>query len=197
MDIVEFMARPEVLIAYGLKKLISLSTAQTWMHALDYQWTKVPSGQFVNSHECADITGYRDNIFLPVLVDLDLNAWKWTDGIEMPLPEGTARPLNRVVIYWYHDESTFYAHDCRFVRWVHKSEKAVLRTKGEGLLIMAVDFISADYGWLRSPDGKELVRVLFKAGKNREGYFTNEDILEHATKAMDILQRHYRMNTTS
>jgi len=46
-------------------------------------------------------------------------------------------------------------------------------------------------GWLHSPDGSEQAWVLFKAGKNRVGYFTNKDILDQATKAMDILERHF------
>jgi hypothetical protein len=71
------------------------------------------------------------------------------------------------------------------------SEKAVPRAKGEGASLMVADFVSADYGWLRSPDGKEAARVLFKAGKNREGYFTNENILEQTNKAMDILRVYY------
>lgn len=56
---------------------------------------------------------------------------------------------------------------------------------------MAADFVSADYGWLRSPDGKESTQVLFRPGKNRDGYFTHEEILEHAMKAMDILPKYY------
>jgi hypothetical protein len=56
---------------------------------------------------------------------------------------------------------------------------------------MVADLVSADYGWLRSPDGKEEARVLFKAGKNREGYFTNDDILNQANRAMDILEKYY------
>ena len=56
---------------------------------------------------------------------------------------------------------------------------------------MVADFISADYGWLHSPDGSQQAWVLFKAGKAREGYFTNNDILQQATHAMDILQEHY------
>ena len=56
---------------------------------------------------------------------------------------------------------------------------------------MVADLVSADHGWLRSPDGKEEARVFFKAGKNRDGYFTNDDILEQAGKAMDILEKHY------
>lgn len=56
---------------------------------------------------------------------------------------------------------------------------------------MIADFVSPDYGWLRSPDGKQEARVLFRAGKAREGYFTNEDILRQASSAMDILEEHY------
>jgi hypothetical protein len=63
--------------------------------------------------------------------------------------------------------------------------------KGEGASLMVADFVSADYGWLRSPDGKEEARVLFKAGKARQGYFTNEDILSQANAAMDILEKHF------
>jgi hypothetical protein len=30
---------------------------------------------------------------------------------------------------------------------------------------MVADFVSTDYGWLRSPDGKQEAHVLFKVGK--------------------------------
>lgn len=56
---------------------------------------------------------------------------------------------------------------------------------------MVADFISADYGWLRSACGKEATRTLFKAGKARDGYFTNDDILRHVETAMDILGKHF------
>ena len=42
---------------------------------------------------------------------------------------------------------------------------------------MVADFVSADYGWLQSPNGKEHMHVLFKAGKAQDGYFTNDDIV--------------------
>ena len=35
------------------------------------------------------------------------------------------------------------------------------------------------------------MRVLFKVGKNREGYFTVNDILRQAEKAIDILEKYY------
>ena len=56
---------------------------------------------------------------------------------------------------------------------------------------MVADFVSADYGWLASPDKSETTRVLFWPGKNHKEYFTNNDILNHLTKAMDILIKYY------
>ncbi|KAG1907615.1 uncharacterized protein F5891DRAFT_938483 [Suillus fuscotomentosus] len=56
---------------------------------------------------------------------------------------------------------------------------------------MVADFVSADYGWLRSRDGNQSARVLFRAGKGRDGYFTNDEILQHAEKAMTILEKDY------
>jgi hypothetical protein len=38
--------------------------------------------------------------------------------------------------------------------------------------------MSANYGWLKSPDGNEEAWVLFKTGENCEGYFTFNDILK-------------------
>ncbi|KAF9458406.1 hypothetical protein BDZ94DRAFT_1325516 [Collybia nuda] len=56
---------------------------------------------------------------------------------------------------------------------------------------MVADFVSADYGWLCSPDGSESACVLFKAGKAHEGYFTSDDIMKQASAAMDIVQKHF------
>ncbi|EPS93136.1 hypothetical protein FOMPIDRAFT_49824 [Fomitopsis schrenkii] len=188
MDIVEYMARPEVLATYGLSTPISLSTAQTWMHVLEYRWTKVPSGQYVDGHERDDVVHYRDDVFLPAMERLDPYTRDFIDGVRVTATKPTRL---RRVIFWYHDESTFYANDRRQTRWVHKSEKATPRAKGEGASLMVADFVSADYGFLRSPDGEESAQILFRAGKNRDGYFTNQEILDHATLAMDILSRHY------
>ncbi len=56
---------------------------------------------------------------------------------------------------------------------------------------MVADFVSPDYGWLRSPDGTLEARVLFKAGKTRQGYFTNDNILKQTGIVMDILEKHF------
>lgn len=211
MDIVEFMSNPKVLLRYGLKKLISLSTAQVWMHTLDYHWTKMPSGQYINGHEWADVVDYHNTVFLPVLAALDpyvqqfidgafiqgpilpdglyLYTQDWINGIEAQGPllrdgsfhltgdvqislsddspirgvvltvvlpgDSPGHPTWRQVVFWYHDKSMFYANDHHQVYWVKKGEKAQPRAKGEGASLMVADFVSANYGWLRSPDGTE------------------------------------------
>ena len=37
----------------------------------------------------------------------------------------------------------------------------------------------------------EEARILFKAGKNREGYFTNDEIIDQANHTMDLLDKHF------
>lgn len=56
---------------------------------------------------------------------------------------------------------------------------------------MIADFVSAEYGWLRSPDGTQSARSVFRPGANRDGYFTNDDILAQAATAASIVTKHY------
>ena len=190
MDIVRYLDQPEVKARHGIKKTITERTARNWLKTMGYRWKLEPCGQYVDGHERKDVTDYRQNTFLPKWKALEHRMCAWTqDGKQEP--DKVPRPHNRRVVVWFHDESTFYAHDRRKKRWVHNSEKAVPRAKGEGASLMVADFVSADYGWLHSPDGKESARVLFKAGKNRDGYFTNEDIVRQADVAMDIVAKHY------
>jgi hypothetical protein len=51
-----------------------------------------------------------------------------------------------------HDESTFYENDQRKTKWVHEKEKAVAEKKGEGQSIMASNFLTVEWGWLRDGD---------------------------------------------
>jgi hypothetical protein len=155
------------------------------MKKLDYRWAYDPKGQYVDGHEREDVVAYRQNVFLPRWANIKAWTRDWSNGQPDPLPH------ERKVVVWFHDESTFYANDRRVACWVHKDEAAKPYAKGEGASQMVADLVSADYGWLRSPDGEEEARVLFKAGKNREGYFTSDDILKQAEKAIDILQKHY------
>jgi hypothetical protein len=161
------------------------------MKKLEYCWAKDPKGQFVDGHERDDVVAYQQEIFLPAWAAIKEKTRDWSchdrDGDYPHL----ASPQEQRTVVWWHDESTFYANERCKTQWVHKSETAVPYAKGEGPSQMVADLISADYRWLRSPDGKEEACVFFKAGKNREGYFTNQDILKQAGRSMDILEKHY------
>lgn len=160
------------------------------MKKLEYHWTKDLKGQFVDGHERDDVVTYRQETFLPAWAAIKEKTQDWSchkrDG---DYPHLSLQEQKTVV--WWHDESTFYANDCHKIRWVHNTETAVPYAKGEGPSQMVADLIFADYRWLRSPDGKEEARVFFKAGKNRERYFTNQDIFEQAQKSVDILEKYY------
>lgn len=113
-----------------------------------------------------------------------MRSWTQEDVEEYENP-------GRRVVVWFHDESIFYAHDRKKSQWVKIGDSALPYLKGEGISLMVADFVSADYGWLHSKDGKESARVIFHPGKNRDGYFDNDNILAQATDAMGILSRNY------
>ncbi|ETW78373.1 hypothetical protein HETIRDRAFT_421108 [Heterobasidion irregulare TC 32-1] len=161
--VVRFVNSVEIKNRYSLKRNISLATAQQWMHTVGYRWQRSPTGQYVDGHEHSNVVVWKQD-----------GTKEERDG---PCPQEC-----RTVI-WYHDELTFYANDQQHVHWVHTGENAVPQSKGEGASLMVANFVSADYGWLQSLNGA--------TGKARDGYFTNSDILEHATKAMNILKDHF------
>ncbi|KAF8582228.1 hypothetical protein K439DRAFT_1647663 [Ramaria rubella] len=171
MDIVHYLNTPEMKEHLKFKKVISLATAQCWMRKMDYCWSKDPEGQFVDGHEQEDVVAYLQQKILPAWAAVESQMCAWDNGVKVKHPT---------------------VEGCRTVIcWVHKSETAVPYAKGEGVSLMVADFVSADYGWLQSPDGSEETRVLFKAGKVHDRYFTNADILHQASCAIDILEKHY------
>jgi hypothetical protein len=134
-------------------------------------------------------------VFLPAMAACEVDQRNFDKhGEEEPDSRPPESRHKRRVVVWYHDESTFYANDRRQIRWVWSGETPKPVPKGKGASLMVADFVSADYGWLCSPNGSESARVLFKAGKNRDGYFSSADILIHTTRAMDIVTKHYPKN---
>ncbi|KAF7306253.1 hypothetical protein MIND_00416100 [Mycena indigotica] len=85
-----------------------------------------------------------------------------------------------------HDESTFYKNDRRKVGWINTLVKPTPEAKGEGDSIMVSDFLVAHWGRLRLDDWE--ARLFFRAGKNRDGYFTNDELLAHVDNAIDIFE---------
>jgi len=55
---------------------------------------------------------------------------------------------------------------------------------------MVADYVSAEFGWMKTPEGLDARRVL-RPGANRDGYFTNSEILEQAEAAAALVQSSY------
>jgi len=100
---------------------------------MGYHWGCDPKGQYVDGHEHEDVVDYRQKVFLPKMAELvkQTTLWGSKDG-----PSVDPEPGVHHVIIWYHDKSTFYAHDRQTQRWIHKNEKAKRYKKGEGYSLM-------------------------------------------------------------
>jgi len=106
-------------------------------------------------------------------------------GLEAKPEQGPKMP-GLHVITWFHDESIFYVHDQWKKDWYHKDAPAKPYKKGEGASLIVADFVSADFGWLRSPDVKQSAQRVMKLGKAKDGYFTSDDIQLQAKEAIRI-----------
>ncbi|KAI0279057.1 hypothetical protein BC826DRAFT_945842, partial [Russula brevipes] len=142
---------------------------------------------YIDGHERADIVKYRQE-FVARWKGHEKRFHQWdNDGNELPRPTGfpVAGGRFRLVLIT-HDESTFYQNDQREAKWSHNTSTPTLSPKGDGQSLMVSDFLTSDFGRLR--DDEEEARILFKAGKNRDGYFTSEDLLKQVDRAIDIFE---------
>jgi len=114
MDIVHYLDRPSVKQHLGIKKTISLATAQQWMHRMGYHWKKTPGGQFVDGHEREDVVYYHQTIFLPAWTEIKIRTCTWTkDNIEII---NGPQPQQCPIVVWFHDELTSYSNDHRKIQ---------------------------------------------------------------------------------
>ncbi|KAJ7445373.1 hypothetical protein B0H11DRAFT_2249507 [Mycena galericulata] len=183
-----WLAQPEIMQKYAITKPISLATAKRYLHALGFRFSSPVKGQYVDGHERADVRFHRDKMYIPKLSELRTRMRVYSkDGVDITADVESMVASGKRVVIWYHDESIFYAHDRTRKSWRHKDASIKPHKKGEGASLMVADYISADFGWLVGPKTGRSARVILKPGKNRDGYFTSDDILAQARVAMDIL----------
>lgn len=150
-DLKKLLSDPQTRHEVGVSRPITLRTARRWLHKMGYRWRSEPKGQYFDGHERMDVVQYRANVFLPAWKAIEpfIQAWDNETGLPLALmlPAG-----QRQIIVWFHDQTTFYAHDRRRQRWVHTNEHPKPWKKGEGMSMGVSDFIS-EYGFLCSRDG--------------------------------------------
>lgn len=68
----------------------------------------------------------------------------------------TRFPVSQGPCFWLilvtHNELTFYENDQRKTHWINDDVKAVAEKKGKGQSIMASDFLTLEWGWLKDGD---------------------------------------------
>jgi hypothetical protein len=208
-DIVNWFNTPEAEeFTHLIGKPPTLRTAQNWMHVLGYEWKLERRGMFADGHERQDVVHYRQNVFIPRFLALERRMRSWDDeGKEIP---PVLEPGEKVVTAWKHDETIYRAHDRRFLKWIKKGQGAGLYKKGEGVSMMVADIVSADHGFLRRKSDEEAdrdenelsqhihmaiasltrifsaARVLFRPGKERDGYFNNQDVCRQLDRSCKL-----------
>jgi hypothetical protein len=150
--LMEYLARDEVKERHGITKPINERTARRYLNALGYRFTTPKKGQYADGHEREDVVYYRQQQFLPEWRRIQNRMESWVAADVLP-EYGPKMPGLRVIA-WFHDETIFYANDRRKKGWYHKDAPAKPYAKGEGASFMVADYVSADFGWLRSPDGQ-------------------------------------------
>ncbi|KAF8588218.1 hypothetical protein K439DRAFT_1645622 [Ramaria rubella] len=165
-DVVDIINEPEMQEKLGGRHTgITQRTAQWWLKRLDWHYGRKRNGMYIDGHERPDVVKYRTEFIQR------WNEYSKTDGGRFRL------------ILVTHDESTFYANDRRKTKWIHSSEKAIPERKGEGALLMVSDFGRLLIGLTYSE-----AQIVFKAGKNRDGYFTADDLQKQVETAIDIFK---------
>lgn len=190
--IIQFFQQEEIKQKYGLTKVISERSACRWMHEMVYRYGKERKGQYEDGHEREDVVKYRKELFLKQWDEVESRMLLHDrDGKVVQTPKLPNFPHTLRVEQVAHDESTFYAHDQRKVRWIPEGESPTPAKKGDGISLMVSDFCTPSLGWLCSPDGSREARILFKAGKNHDGWFDSEDILQQTDLAIDLFEENF------
>jgi len=149
---------------------------------------------YYDEHKLPDVTSYRQS-FLDTIFNYKKYMAKY-EGDNMERIPPVLEPNEKEIILITHDECIFYSNDGKRGVWA-KSEELPLRKRGNGHSIMVSEFLTEECGRLKlnlqqyqeNPSIPEEARVYLQPGKNRDGYWTSENLVEQVkTKAIPIFE---------
>ena len=180
----------ELLAELGQDAPVSVSreTARRWMVYLDFAACVTKKGYYTDGHNRSDVVAYRDDEFLPAMAQYErrMDAYSGKEMetvIEPVLLEGEKK-----VVLITHDECTFYANDGKRVVWMEGGKKK-MRPKSVGSSLMISGFTCQCHGFCSDDTLGLKSWQLFLAGKNREGWFTNDDLIEQTKKLFPLFEK--------
>jgi hypothetical protein len=166
---------------------ICYETAKRWMILLGFKATTASKGWFTDSHERADVVESRVQ-FLENMAEIESRMRFYSgDDLMIEIPPVLEEGKKEAVLVT-HDESTFYCNEGRRYFWLENGKKKLL-PKSKGLSIMISGFCCHCHGFVSLPGGSKSYQ-LFKAGTSREGWFTNQHLVDQFHGCIDAL-RHY------
>ncbi|CAB4474979.1 unnamed protein product [Rhizophagus irregularis] len=176
------------------KKTIDVSTAVRWLHILGYTKQRQKQGVYYDGHEHADVVQYRNKFLSDIFEYEKLMSRYEGENMDRILPDLAEGEKEHILVT--HDECIFYSNDGQRGVWA-KNGELPLRKKGNGKSIMVSEFLTEIDGRLKLkptdieqyPTVPAEAREYLEPGKDREGYWTAENVLNQIkTKAIPIFE---------
>jgi hypothetical protein len=93
-----------------LKSPLSERTARRWLIKLDWRWTVVRKGVYMDGHERKDVVKYRNEVFLPAMAKFEARMVKF-EGSDLKRVDPVLKDGGKLIIPLFHDECCFHAND--------------------------------------------------------------------------------------
>lgn len=114
-DLLNYVNQPAILERLHVERRLTLRTAQNWLKLFSFRWRAEARGMYTDGHEREDVVKYRQEVFLPKYLDLNLRAAQYDDdGNE--LPRDSPQSGGKQVVFHHHDETVYYGNDRRSLR---------------------------------------------------------------------------------
>lgn len=85
---------------------------------MGWQRTKIKKGVYVDGHERADVVSYRQNTFLPKMLEYERRMAKYEQiGNNLQHIAPTLEAGERELIPEFHDETSFHAFEHKTTVW--------------------------------------------------------------------------------
>jgi hypothetical protein len=153
------------------------------LNILGYTFKQNRQDIYYDGHERPDVIKYRKK-FLEEIFSYEKYMTTFDDETLEPIPP-ILGPDEKKIILVTHDECIFYSYDGKRGVWVRNGELP-LKKKGNGRCIMVSEFLTEIGGRLclsqdqivDNPDVPDEARTILKPGKNHEGYWKSDDLID-------------------
>lgn len=161
---------------------ISIRTATRWFHTLGFHPDHSKKGYYTDDHNRADVVQYRD-IFLKQMEDFEKTMIQYDGPLLTPIVSN-----DKKTVLITHDESLFYSNEGVSVVWMENGKKK-LKPKSNGLSIMVSAFVCDCHGIMIDDELNLKSYYSILPGKNRDGWFTNDDLIEQLNNCMPLFNK--------